>query len=127
MSKPLIILYFFALAAICGCAGSLATGDGERLRISSAEFAEYAQDVFRLQNQVLDELAFALDERPDDIGLQNAEETVLDACADINELAVRRQRGRGVRPLRDMEAARSVPACEAAAAMASEAIRSRGF
>ena len=127
MSKPLIILVFFSLAAVSGCAGTLATASGERLRISSAEFAEYAEEVFRLQNEVLDELAFALDEGPDDIGLLNAEERVLEACSEINEVAVRRQRGGGVRPLRDMEAARTVPACEAAAVMASETIRSRGL
>jgi hypothetical protein len=127
MSKPLITLMFFALAGVYGCAGSLATADGERLRISSAAFADYAERVFRLQNEVLDELAFSLAERPDDIALLNAEEMLLEACADINEVAVRRQRGGGVRPLRDMEAAQSVPACESAAVMASEAVRSRGF
>ena len=127
MSKPLIFLLFLAAAVLSGCAGSLATADGERLRISSAEFADYAEQVFRLQNEVLDALAFALDDYPDDIGLLNAEEAVLEACVEINELAVRRQRGGGTRVVRDMRAAQGVPACDAAAVMASEVVRSRGL
>ncbi len=126
MSKSLTALLLLAAPGLAGCAGSLLTADGERLRLRSEAFAEYAEGVFRLQNEVLDALAFALDERPEDSALVAAEDHVLEACAALNGAALRRQRGDGTRPLRDLGAARSVPECEAAAAMAAEQLRARG-
>lgn len=114
-----------AAATLGGCAGTLMTTDGQRLRLRSEEFAQWAEDVFRLQNRVLDALAFALDAQPDAPELLQAEERVLDACADMNELARRRQRGAGTRVFEDLGAARSVPACEAAAAAAAQTLELR--
>lgn len=111
------------LACLSGCAGSLITGAGEQLRIGSDEFAEYAQDVFRLQNEVLDGLAFALEDAPDNAALIAAEDAVLEACAGLNDIAVRRQRGEGTRLVRDARTARAVPECESAAATGALLVR----
>lgn len=119
MSKSLPGLLFLAAAGLTGCGGSLMTADGDQLRLRSDEFAAYAERVFRFQNEVLDALAFALDERPDDMGLVTAEDEVLRTCAGLNDIALRRQRGEGTRPLRDARTARSVPECETAAAEAA--------
>lgn len=127
MLKGLKSLTAAGLAAAClvGCAVGVTTADGTRLELRSAEFADYAERVFRLQNEILDALAFALDELPDDAALVTAEDNVLDACAGLNDIAVRRQRGEGTRPLRDARAARVMPECEAAAAAAGELLASR--
>ena len=58
-------------------------------------------------------LAFALEDAPENAALLAAEDAVLDACAGLNDIAVRRQRGEGIRPLRDARTARAVPECEA--------------
>jgi len=108
------------LAGLTGCAGAVTTAEGDRVRLRSAAFAAWAEDVFRLQNEALDLLAFALDERSDDAPLLEAEDRVLDACAGLNAVAVRRQRGAGTRPFQDLSAARAVPDCEAAARSAIE-------
>jgi hypothetical protein len=118
MSKTSVAL--LASAALTACAGGVTTAEGDRLGLRSDEFAAYAESVFRRQNVVLDALAFALDERPGDERLLLAEERVLEACAGLNEIAVRRRAGEAVRPLSGLRAARRVPACESAASQAAE-------
>ena len=130
MSKSLSGLKFLTVAALAatgltGCAVGVTTADGSRMGLRSAEFADYAEGVFRLQNEMLDALAFALEERPDDVALITAEDKVLDACAGLNDIAVRRQRGEGTRPLRDARAGRAMPQCEAAAVAAAKLLESR--
>jgi len=120
MSKASGALLLAAMAALAGCAGSVMTAEGDRLGLRSDEFAAYAESVFRRQNVVLDALSFALDERPGDERLLLAEERVLDACAGLNEIALRRRAGEAVRPLSGLRAARRVPACESAASQAAE-------
>jgi hypothetical protein len=113
------IARFAALAAFLGsfgCATAVSTADGERLRLSSADFREYVERVFREQNRVADELAFALEtpaaERAELIG---AEQQLLDACAGVNELATARRDERRLGVRRSASSARTVPACERAA------------
>ena len=114
-----------ALTVSGGCAGSLTTPDGERMALRSDAFADYAERVFRLQNEVLDALAFALDARgDDDAALVAAEDRVLLSCAGLNDIAVRRQRGAGIRPVRDARTARGIPACESAAQSAADLLES---
>jgi hypothetical protein len=121
MSKVVAALLLpIVSAGLASCAGTVTTADGDRLALRSQEFAAYAQTVFRLQNAVLDALSFALDEDPGDERLLAAEERVLDACAGLNDFAVRRRDGEAVRPLRGLRTARRVPECDAAAAQASE-------
>ena len=57
------LLLLSAWLALSGCA-SVVTADGERLALTSAAFRAYVERVFREQNRLADELAFALDIGP---------------------------------------------------------------
>jgi hypothetical protein len=117
-----------ALVALSGCA-AVSTVDGERLPFASDEFRAYVERVFREQNRVADELAFAL-EVPglDGTELGAAEQRLLDACAGVNELATARRDQRRLGMRRSASAARTVPQCEAmtraaAASLAAARVR----
>ena len=93
------------------------------MRIGSAAYREYSEQVFRLQNRVASDLAFALD--ASDSGdrlaydrLEQVDEALYEACALLNEVAVRRRDGRGRRLFADAKAARTAPECERAASAA---------
>lgn len=102
-----------ALAA-GGCAG-VRTAEGQRLGLTSAEFRAYVERVFREQNRLADEVAFALEgpgaERAE---LVTAEQRLLEACAGVNELATARRDRERIGLRRSSNAARTVPKCEAA-------------
>jgi len=90
------------------------------MRITSDEFRAYAEKVFRLQNEVISAITFAVEDEQvfeaNELALiEAAEDAVLEECVDINRIAVRRRDGSGLRPFRDAKAARAVPNCEAAA------------
>jgi hypothetical protein len=103
-----------AMFVCSGCA-TVATADGQRLSLTSPEFAAYVERVFREQNRVADALAFALEdggaERP---GLMEAEQALLAACTGVNELATSRRDGESLGLRRSAANARSVPECERA-------------
>ena len=108
-----------ALLSLTGCAVS--TAGGERLRLGSAEFRGYVERVFREQNRVADELAFAVEAPgPASVGLAAAENELLEACAAVNELATARRDQRRLGAVRSVRAARSVPGCERATRAARE-------
>ncbi|HEX6996639.1 MAG TPA: hypothetical protein VF322_00760 [Gammaproteobacteria bacterium] len=116
MVRPFAVL--LALAA-AGCA-TVTTASGERLEVASDEFRDYAERVFREQNRVATDLAFAIEDaqtRGSDApeALLRAEERLLEACAGLNELAARRRDQRRVGARRGLAAARQAPECEAAA------------
>ncbi len=120
---------WFALSAlVCssGCA-TVSTADGERLRLASAGFRDYVERVFREQNRVAAELAFALEAPgPQRDELSGAEQRLLDACAGVNELATARRDERRLGVRRSVASARSVPGCERAARAAARLIDARG-
>lgn len=102
---------FVATTILAGCA--VLTGDGERLALTSPEFRAYVERVFREQNRVADQFAFALeDERGVPAGVTAAEQSLLDACAALNELATARRDERHLSLRQRSAAARSVPMCE---------------
>lgn len=114
------------VAVLGGCA-AVVTTDGDRLRVGSSEFRDYVERVFRLQNRVATDLAFALEE--DEIRgldppapLVRAEQELLAACAGLNELAALRRDGERVGPQRGLAAAREAPECEAAAVRGAAAL-----
>jgi hypothetical protein len=115
-------LVFCALVPLAGCA-AVATVDGQRLKLTSEDFRAYVERVFREQNRVADELAFALEapgaERGD---LAAAEQRLLEACAGVNELATARRDERRLGMRRSSSAARTVPQCEAATRFATESL-----
>ena len=122
--RVLLILCVLSLTA-CASVQSL---DGTRYRVASAAFRDYVEQVFRAQNQIADELAFALEDlspqRSDQARrLEVAEEELLQACSGLNELAVsRRDRDRpGSR--QSLKAARSAPDCERAVQQAASLLR----
>ena len=96
-----------------GCA-AVSTVGGERLKLTSPEFPAYVERVFRDQNRVADEIAFALDAVPPRAGLAAAEQALIEACALVNELATARRDQRRLGLRRSTAGARSVPACERA-------------
>jgi hypothetical protein len=98
------------------------TADGERLRLASPEFRTYVERVFREQNRVADELAFALEAPGQNAELTAAEERLLAACAQVNELATARRDDMELGIRASVRAARTVPGCEAAARAAETAL-----
>ena len=104
---------------LSACA-SVESLDGQRMSLRGAAFREYVEQVFRLQNRVSSEIAFAL-EAPERIEseqssrLELADTALFEACESLNELAVRRRDGRGMRLFADAHAARTAPDCERAA------------
>ena len=116
-----------AAATVLGGCAAVTTTEGERLRMTSPELRDYVERVFRLQNRVATDLAFALEE--DEVrgfdppaALVAAEQALLTACAGLNELAARRRDGERVGPGRGLAAAREAPECEAAALRGAAAL-----
>jgi hypothetical protein len=124
--RPFRALWLAAVPALlAGCA--VTTADGTRLGLASSEFRAYVERVFRDQNKVASDLAFALDDATASGGsappeLTGAEDALLKACAGINELATSRrdQEDLGVR--KSASAARSAPECERATQAAQTAL-----
>lgn len=115
-----------AAAFLIACA--VTTADGTRLGLTSSEFRAYVERVFRDQNKVASDLAFALDDATASGGsappeLSAADDALLKACAGLNELATSRrdQADLGVR--KSASAARSAPECERATQAAQMALR----
>ena len=122
----LILALPAAAALLSACA--VTTADGTRLGLTSSEFRGYVERVFRDQNKVASDLAFALDDATASGGsappeLTAAEDALLKACAGVNELATSRrdQQDLGVR--KSSSAARSAPDCERATRAAQTALK----
>ena len=106
---PAVLL--IATSIVAGCA--VLTADGNRLALTSPEFRGYVERVFREQNRVADQFAFALEgERDAPAAVTAAEQALLDACAALNELATARRDERRLGLRQRSAAARSVPDCE---------------
>lgn len=100
-----------ATLVLVGCA--VLTADGERLALTSPEFRAYVERVFREQNRVADRFAFALeDERNVPGNVAAAEQSMMDSCAALNELATARRDDRQLTLRQRSAAARSAPMCE---------------
>ncbi|HUQ52070.1 MAG TPA: hypothetical protein VM692_07595 [Gammaproteobacteria bacterium] len=114
---------FCALVSLAGCA-AVSTVDGERLKLTSDDFRAYVERVFREQNRVADDVAFALEspgaERSE---LAAEEQRLLTACAGVNELATARRDDLQLGVRRSLGAARTVPQCEAATRSVAESLR----
>lgn len=109
-------------AALAGCA-AVVTADAERLRLTSPAFPGYVERVFREQNRVADQLAFAIEavaEPP--AAVAAAEQALLRACAGVNELATARRDSLPLGLRRSASLARGVPECERAAREAASVL-----
>lgn len=123
-------LALVSAALLCfGCA-TVTTADGQRLPIASERFADYAESVFRRQNRIATELAFALEDVPEQdpaFGeLEAAEESLLTECAGLNEAAAAARDGDRIAVRRQIGAARKAPDCERAAAAAAATLARAG-
>lgn len=100
-------------ASLVGCA-TVTTTDGERLAMRSAEFQDYVERVFREQNRWATELLNAQEEAQGERYAQliRAEDSLLAACSDLNELAAARRDERALGVIREAKLARSAPVCE---------------
>ena len=118
---------FVAAVSAAGCL-SVTTLDGERLAMTSPEFSAYVESVFRAQNRIATELAFALETGEFDSAgsarLESAESELLVACAGLNEIAAERRDGRARGRLGQAEVARQAPECERATRDAEAALAS---
>jgi hypothetical protein len=112
-----------AFVLLTGCA-AIATPDGERLRLTSVEFRAYVERVFREQNRVADEVAFALEASDPPPGLADGEERLLAACEGVNELATARRDERRLTLRHSLSAARTVPRCEQTTRAVAESLAS---
>jgi hypothetical protein len=110
--------------ALSGCA-AVTTADGERLNLTSPEFRSYVERVFREQNRLADELAFAAEDGEGGAAIAAAEDALLEACAGVNELATSRRDEQRLGIKRSAAAARSVPQCETASRAASAALAAK--
>jgi hypothetical protein len=100
---------------------AVSTADGQRMALTSPAFRSYVERVFREQNRVADQIAFALEAADSSPALEAAEQALIDACAGVNELATARRDDRRLGLRRTSHDARSVPACERATAAATAA------
>ena len=80
----------------------------------SSAFQDYVERVFREQNRWATELLHAQDEAEGDdyAALVRAEDSLLAACAGLNELAAAARDARDLGRLRQAKLARSAPECE---------------
>jgi hypothetical protein len=112
--RALLISLILCLGTACV---SVTTLDGERLTAPSSEFRAYVEAVFREQNRVATDLAFALESAIDVASqseIENAERELIAACATLNEIATERRAGRELSRQRQVDAAKSAPQCERA-------------
>jgi hypothetical protein len=117
-----------ALTSVLGTACvSVTTLDGERLDAPSSEFRAYVEAVFREQNRVATDLAFALESASDlatRSEIEIAERELIAACTRLNEIATERRAARELSRQLQIDAARSAPHCEQATRAATITLES---
>ncbi len=128
MHTARIIVCLLLPSFLAACGGRVTTTDGSVVWIGSPAFQRYAEQVFRRQNRIGQELM----ERQEDtvaahkgwvrrLGL--AEERLWSACLLLNEMAIAGHEGQDMDLLRQHEAALSVSACDAASGEAERLLR----
>lgn len=94
----------------------MTTAGGDAMRMTSVEFRDYVERIFREQNRLTSALIDAQElvegERYE--VLVAAEGDLLLACTGLNELAIARRDGRTLARRTQARLARSAPECEAA-------------
>ena len=99
------------------------------MRANSQEFRTYARQVFEIHNEAVTKIAYALDDLesdPDQIdrynGIVDADDRMMDACAELNQLAIARRDDKQVGLSELAGVASSIPDCERATAQATQLI-----
>jgi hypothetical protein len=122
--RALLIASILVLETACV---SVTTLDGERLTAPSNEFRAYVEAVFREQNRVATDLAFALESSANPAEqdeIEAAEGELIVACASLNEIATERRSGSELSRQRQIDAAKSAPQCERATQAAAVTLES---
>ncbi|MDH3510120.1 MAG: hypothetical protein OER85_04605 [Gammaproteobacteria bacterium] len=117
------------LTGLTACAPLVTTADGNRIRTNSAEFRDYAAQVFRVHNEITATLAYTLDDLESSgahseavARLIDADDRMQQACYAVNEIAIARRDEQKV-PLKQLKrAAELVPGCENATLEAKKLI-----
>jgi hypothetical protein len=114
----------WSILLFCGLAACAVTSlEGQRMPVRSDTFAAYVEEVFRRQNEVVAELALALDrESPETerfVLLEEAELALLTECRGLNEMAREQRNGEQPGGLGALKRARQAPDCERATARAA--------
>lgn len=112
----LIVIVTITLSA---CAGvNTRTAEGEPIRMSHEEFAEYVESTFRHHNSVVSELitvfSMSEDDIPFDPKLIRAEEDMAARCQPLNEVVSATIEGRELSFWAKLQLLNYVPLCEAA-------------
>ena len=99
------------------------------MRANSQEFRDYARQVFEMHNDAVTTIAYALDDLesdPDQIdrynGIVDADDRMMDACAELNKLAIARRDDKQLGMSELAGVASSIPDCERATAQATRLI-----
>lgn len=117
------------ILVLAACAPYITAANGDRIRANSQEFRDYARQVFEMHNDAVTRIAYALDDLesdPDQIdrynGIVDADDRMMDACAELNNAAVARRDGKqlGLHELAGV--ASSIPDCERATTQATQLI-----
>ena len=108
-----------SIAVVIGLSGCAVTSvDGVRMPLRSDGFSNYVEAVFRRQNDVATELAFAIDD--ESLGserhaiLEAAEFELLSACRGLNQIARAQRDGESVGGFGALNRSRAAPDCERA-------------
>ena len=117
------------ILVLAACAPYITAANGERMRANSQEFRDYARQVFEMHNDAVTRIAYALDDLesdPDQIdrynGIVDADDRMMDACAELNKLAIARRDDKQLGMSELAGVASSVPDCERATAQATRLI-----
>jgi len=79
---------------------------------TDTNFQNYAQKVFRHQNQTGNQLLMLIMEHPGDEHLIRAEQRLLDACRELNNIAIRKMREQATNPITKYKTRLSVDECD---------------
>tara|TARA_B100001123_G_scaffold434695_1_gene561707 strand:- start:33 stop:491 length:459 start_codon:yes stop_codon:yes gene_type:complete len=112
----LVLTVFFML---CACSEvSVTNAEGERVRMSREDFAEYAEATFRHHNRVVSELITVFSMSDEDIpftpALIRSEEDMAARCKPLNEMVLAMIEGREQSFWARLKLLNQVPLCELA-------------
>ena len=105
--------------ALGACSGvNTRTADGQPIRMTRDEFAEYVETTFRYHNRIVNELILASSLGDEDVvvdaSLLSAEEDMAAICQPLNEMVSATIEGRELSFWSKLQLVNQVPACEAA-------------
>lgn len=113
---------------LCGCVGVTTRDvDGEPVRMSREEFAEYAEQTFRFHNRVVNDLitatSFGAESAPGDPALISAEERMAASCQPLNNMVTATIEGRDLSYWAKIRLLDAVPECAAASRAVEARVR----